>query len=302
MRSSRAPPQLHYRYGPGPYFSVPLQIVSGTRYRATIPGAHCGESPQYYATAEGVTTGVRAAPGTGAFSFVVGALQTTPVAQEGFGAGLPAGWTATGLWHSSLLCAVAPACESAPWMVYNQDATCNYSTGVTNSGSLTMPAISLPSVPAGGSVTLTYCSSVETESGATYDLHLVFANTTVVDSPSQGPWSTRTVDLTGLAGQSVTLRWEFNTVDSVANAFRGWQVDSVAITATAATCQGRCLADFDRNGVVEPADIAGFVSAWSDGVSQGSAAADFDRNGVCEPADIGQFINAWFAALSGSCP
>ncbi|MBX3358705.1 MAG: S8 family serine peptidase [Phycisphaeraceae bacterium] len=294
--------QLHFRYGPGPYTTVPLVTVAGTRYRATMPGARCGESPQYFATAEGVSTGVRSAPGAGAYSFVVGTLQTASITEEGFAGGLPAGWTATGLWHAASACAVTPACESAPWMAYNLDSTCTYATGAANVGSLTMPTLALPAVPGGGSISLTYCSSVQTESSTSYDLHRVFVNGTVVDTPPQGTWSTRTVDLTAFAGQQVGVRWEFDTIDSVANGFRGWQVDTVAVSATTSVCQARCLADFDRDGSVTPGDIAAFVLAWSNGVNQGTLEADADRNGACEPADIGLFVNLWFAALSGPCP
>ena len=54
------------------------------------------------------------------------------------------------------------------------------------------------------------------------------------------------------------------------------------------------VADFDRNGRVEPADVAAFVNAWFQSLTQGGLAGDFDHNGVVEPTDVANFINAWF--------
>src|SRR5690606_10639493 len=55
---------LAYQYAPGDeeYTIVPLAHVEGTLYRATIPGAYCGESLRFYAAAEGVSSGVRTSP------------------------------------------------------------------------------------------------------------------------------------------------------------------------------------------------------------------------------------------------
>ncbi|MBX3357891.1 MAG: hypothetical protein KF745_05635 [Phycisphaeraceae bacterium] len=56
-------------------------------------------------------------------------------------------------------------------------------------------------------------------------------------------------------------------------------------------------ADWDCNGTVEPADIAGYINRWAADVATGRTLADFDANGVVEPADIAAFVNAWVGAL-----
>ncbi|MBX3357595.1 MAG: hypothetical protein KF745_04125 [Phycisphaeraceae bacterium] len=62
-----------------------------------------------------------------------------------------------------------------------------------------------------------------------------------------------------------------------------------------------CSADWDQSGAVEPADIAGFVNAWSSGLGSGGLQADFDGNGVLEPSDIAAFISAWVSQVGGAC-
>lgn len=62
-----------------------------------------------------------------------------------------------------------------------------------------------------------------------------------------------------------------------------------------------CPADYDQNGAIQPADIAGFVNSWIGSLDSGTLVADFDGNGVVQPADVAAFVSAWFAALSNGC-
>ncbi|MBX3358175.1 MAG: hypothetical protein KF745_07085 [Phycisphaeraceae bacterium] len=56
--------------------------------------------------------------------------------------------------------------------------------------------------------------------------------------------------------------------------------------------------DFDRNGSVDPSDIAAFINTWFAALSGGtSPTADWDGNGSVEPSDIATFINDWLASL-----
>ncbi|MBX3356991.1 MAG: hypothetical protein KF745_01050 [Phycisphaeraceae bacterium] len=64
---------------------------------------------------------------------------------------------------------------------------------------------------------------------------------------------------------------------------------------------GSCPADFDGNGVVEPADIGAFINAWFASVTGGGLAGDFDNNGVVDPVDIATFIQAWFIGVTNGC-
>ncbi|MBX3358453.1 MAG: hypothetical protein KF745_08495 [Phycisphaeraceae bacterium] len=79
------------------------------------------------------------------------------------------------------------------------------------------------------------------------------------------------------------------------------EAEHEAATDAAEYVYGRvgCLGDWDRNRVVEPADIGGFVAQWLSDVSSGGLAADVDENGTVEPVDIAVFIGAWFAGVGG---
>lgn len=63
-----------------------------------------------------------------------------------------------------------------------------------------------------------------------------------------------------------------------------------------------CRSDWNGNGEITPADVAGFVTDWFASLSTGTLAGDFDRNLVVQPSDVGAFVNAWIASLTGNCP
>lgn len=64
---------------------------------------------------------------------------------------------------------------------------------------------------------------------------------------------------------------------------------------------GECAADWDHNGVTQPADVALFVNSWFSGLSGGTLLGDYNHDGVVSPADVAAYINDWFAALSSGC-
>jgi hypothetical protein len=93
---------------------------------------------------------------------------------------------------------------------------------------------------------------------------------------------------------------------------RNGREDLVAVNASLRTPQSEvrtirndstppCPADWDRNGVIQPADIAVFVTDWFNSLQAGTLLGDFDRNGRVEPADIGVYVSEWFSALAHGC-
>ncbi len=58
-------PLAYYRYDGGAWLSVPLALVAGNIWRATLPAPLCSDTPEYYFAAEGQETGVVFAPGAG---------------------------------------------------------------------------------------------------------------------------------------------------------------------------------------------------------------------------------------------
>jgi extracellular elastinolytic metalloproteinase len=153
------------------------------------------------------------------------------------------GWTATGLWHlvNNSTCASPAPGYSSPTRAfyYGQDSTCTYNTGATNSGTLTSPPVS--GIASTSNLSFNYFRRVESYNGA-YDRTFVDvirsngAVTTVWSRDSRDASSTAwassgNISLSAFAGDTIRLRFTFNTVDSLANAFTGWLIDDVKVTA-----------------------------------------------------------------------
>ena len=163
--------------------------------------------------------------------FTVPAVYGAVIFQEDFSNGL-AGWSATGLWQATTLCAAPqPGCSSGTFAYYGRTDMCTFNTGSTTAGTLTSPSIVLPVNP---NITLSYCSRRDTEGGAVYDRCFVKVGPTLdkVDTvlTDDGLWEARSATLTKYGGQTVQLVFEFDSVDSDFNNYLGWQVDNVVVS------------------------------------------------------------------------
>jgi len=192
----------------------------------------------------------------------------TFVLNDDFNAGLPEGWTTTGLWHVTSNCQQGEACDGGQWAYYGQDSTCNYNVGYST-GVLTAPQVSIPANAV--SAKLVYCSYYYGESGDSnesgHDWAWVTANGEELDDVSRsngvlgtwGEWETRTVDLASYIGQTLDLAWHFDTVDGIVNNSLGWQVDHVRLFfATALDC--------NSNGAPDECDLDAGNDCNTDGV------------------------------------
>jgi agmatine deiminase len=257
--------QLHVNVNSGGWTDLPMSQLRAAQYTADLPRVRCGDVVQYYVSAEGDITGVKTWPtGGSAEPAMLPVGEPTPqvMFETGFEQDLPAGWTAGGLWHATSACAPT-ACEGSSFMYFGLESTCTYDTGAQAVGSLTYGSLALPNVPAGGSITLMYCSRFETENELGYDLAFVTVNGQQVDVPSETTaWQMHSVDLTSWAGQTVSLGFTFDSVDDFYNTFLGWQVDDLRITADVLTCVQPCPADFDDSGSVDVDDFFALLQHW----------------------------------------
>jgi C1A family cysteine protease len=57
-----ASPSLHYRYNDGIYQTAPLLPISGNYFKAIFPPAQCNDVPEYYISAEGMSSGIHTFP------------------------------------------------------------------------------------------------------------------------------------------------------------------------------------------------------------------------------------------------
>jgi serine protease AprX len=290
-------PTMHYRLtNSGSFTAQTLVPISGDDYRATLPSLLCENTPQFYFSAQGHLGATMTLPTTAPATFfttLVGVTTTTTPVQIDFTGALPAGWTADGLWHLTSSCPPpGTACAGPQAAYYGQDTNCNFNTGAANTGTLTSPPISIPTVVAGGSVSLSFCSALQTEGNTTYDKAEVLVNGGVVmNAPEGADWATRTVDITQFAGQTVTLAFRFTATDGVLNDFRGWHVDDIRISATGTTCTNptTCYANCDGVGGLTANDFSCFLNRYANGESY----ANCDGVGGLTANDFACFLNAY---------
>lgn len=178
------------------------------------------------------------------------------------------GWTQSGLWHlaQSSSCASPGYASATHAMYYGQDAGCDYATGSRSTGDLISPEIQ--GLVAGSELSFSYFRGVEQEPD-TYDIVEVAiaprgsASWTALWSKdsshaSENAWTTSgAISLAAYAGQTVRLRFRFDSVDGVANDFVGWLIDDVVVT-------GACAPPVFSDGFV-----SGDLSGWSIQVGAG---------------------------------
>ena len=289
-------PTLHYRYDGGAFLTTPLVSLGGDQFRADLPPALCDAMPEFYVSAAGSMTGTKTAPaGAPATTYdaAVGTLEMVDVLNESFEGGLPAGWSTSGLWGVTSSCGVGGTCDgSSSWAYYGLTGQCSYNSG-TNSGVL-QTTVTLPNPSAGGSITLRYCSSLQTEEFAGYDVaQFRVDGGVIVDAPSESStWEERVVDLTILAGQTVTLEWSFDTVDDVNNNFRGWLVDNVRIEALDTVCDfmpPMCTGDANGDQAVDFDDLNMVLINWG----TAGPAGDVDNSGAVNFDDLNLVLTNW---------
>lgn len=62
-----------------------------------------------------------------------------------------------------------------------------------------------------------------------------------------------------------------------------------------------CRADWNKDGVLTPADVAAFVNDWAASLANGNLNGDYNGDLAVTPADVATFVSDWFAALGGLC-
>lgn len=220
-----AQPNTTYLWSPGGATTAQITVspTSTTTYTVTATTS-CGS------TSDSATVTVNSSGGGGGLldEFETGAT----------------GWTATGLWHLANNSTCASPGYSSPTRAfyYGNDSTCTFNTGATNTGTLTSPPIS--GIDATSALSFDYRRGVESYSG-NYDrtfVEVIRSNGTATtvwslnsSNPSVASWqSSGNISLSAFAGDTIRLRFTFNTVDSAANAFLGWFIDDVQVTAAPA--------------------------------------------------------------------
>ncbi|QWV93144.1 putative Ig domain-containing protein [Geomonas oryzisoli] len=146
--------------------------------------------------------------------------------------------SASGLWNLASLGSSSNGNSHSGYTSwwYGQESTGNYDVGLT-SGALVSRAFTV-----GASATLKFWSWEQTEANTNYDTRKVFLSTDggatwmllVQLTDATSSWHEVVTNLEQYAGMQVKLKFEFNSVDGVANAYRGWYLDDISVTGPGA--------------------------------------------------------------------
>ena len=214
----------------------------------------------------------------------------TPLFSEDFSAGMgqfSLGFESTNRWHVTSGCASTLGNHSAPASLYfGVDASCNYDGGASV-GTATSPPIDVRNSSV---VKLHFNYYLQTERASSFDSATVQvalddgAYTTVASNNAagtalldgSGSWQAAEVDLSplflGQPSAKLRVKFGFDTVDSIANAFTGFMVDDVEVRGFVTSCTSNAQCDDGAfcNGVEQCSSgkcVAGTPVDCSDGVA-----------------------------------
>jgi hypothetical protein len=144
-------------------------------------------------------------------------------------------WAVAGLWHQvpDSAAPLGNTSTSPDAWYYGLDTTLTYNTGSRTFGSLTSPVYNNLAADAA----LSFLSWAETENSPAVDLRNIYISIDGGTSWSllsnmagnENAWLQVVIGLGAYAGQDAMFRFEFDSVDSYANDFRGWYVDDVTL-------------------------------------------------------------------------
>jgi len=174
----------------------------------------------------------------------------TPVLlTENFESGttLPAGWSATGLWHITGACSTGSPPNPTKWAYYGVDGQCDFDfpAGQANTGDLTSPVIPIPGAAQSAELRFRFVYDGENGTPPTgYDNASLrisqnggpFTQVLAITGPNTptNVWTLATVSLGPYIGSNIQLQWNFATVDGVLNNYLGLQIDSIIISVEGA--------------------------------------------------------------------
>lgn len=140
------------------------------------------------------------------------------------------GWQTGGLWHITTNRYNSPG--HSFW--YGDETTKTYNTGGANSGSLISPEITLQD---NSQPVLDFWSWYQTEYSQDNDTKLVqisVNNGPWIDllkiTDTRNTWNKESIDLSDYAGNTIKLRFLFDTVDNNLNNYEGWYVDDISLS------------------------------------------------------------------------
>ncbi len=303
--------QLNYRYTPGTFTTIPMTQNEDGTYSATIPGASCGDTIEYYTSASGSIAGPKFSPPTGAASPTHTEIGQIKVAlMDNFES--DNGWTvsgdaADGAWTRGdpVDCASrgAPASDSDGsgqcWVTDNDSGNSCNSDVDDGTTILTSPIYDISD---GGEFSFDYWySDIPTgevngdqwavegsfNGGATW---IPLRSSTIVSSD----WRSDTILVGTEIAATDQMRFRFLVDDSGTQNVIEAGLDNIQIARFVCEDIETCIPDMNSDGVLDFFDISAFLIAFGNS----DPVADFNSDGQLDFFDVSSFI----AAFNAGCP
>lgn len=312
--------KLFSRLNDGAWANAPLAPISATQFRVDLPALDCGESLDWYISAQlsntGTATWTYPTGGANAAFSLDPVSGTEVIYATEFEAGTE-GWTVSdtavtfGSWTlgdpigtNSGATPVQPETDASATGVNCWFTGQGASGGTAGAGDLDGgPTILIsPAMAIGGQdVTISYARwfacveptqaqidsltvDVRVDGGAWRNLETFTA--------ASGAWVVHSAKLSSTMGPGNSLQVRFVATDNPNDSTTDAAIDSFSVQRTICEQAPACPGDLDANGVVDGADLGVLLGQWG-----GTGSGDLDGNGAVDGADLGVMLGGW-----GACP
>lgn len=296
-------PALRYRYDGGAYLSVPLAPQGGNLYRATLPVANCGDTPEFYVSAQGnlgsLVTNPETAPSS-VYSATVG--QVAGIFADNFQADL--GWTVSnvaltdGPWERGVPAGAGD--RGDPTVDYDGSGAC-YLTDNTPGNSdvdggptrLTSPAFNLSATAI---YTVNYAQWFSNDDNDIDRLTVEVSNNnggswTLVDSVGNtGGWQPASFIVNEFVAPTSQVRVRFSATDNPNDSVTEAAIDAFGIEALTCVPPPPCPGDLTHDGAVDIEDLSILLSHFGMGSGAGPDDGDLDLDGDVDIEDLSNLL------------
>lgn len=285
--------------------SVDLLETSPGIWEASLPPFACGDDPSYFATFNGLQSGVTTFPASGAIEAFIG----TDAVLFADNSEVDTGWTVSGdatdgQWQRGFPQGNGRGDPSVDADGSGQAWLTDIDTGTSNSDVdggttvLTSPTLDAPAgstvsyqywfndIPGGPADNDAFVVEVSEDDGATY-------STVRTITTTSSTWRSDAL-VAGVDFQPTsTLRLRVSVNDGDPQGVIEAGLDAIVVSQRSCEDDVVCVADTNGDGVLSPADF----NAWILAFNNQSPQCDQNNDGVCSPADF----NAWILNFNTGC-